>query len=141
MNRYLCLEAEADDLLRALDRDPGRPHYSEDSFRRKLDASRRRDQRLPEPANCRESAALLESEWEAVRRLACLTHAQEEVVAMRLEGHTFEQIGEARGHSKQGAQNVFFQATKKLVRCWMEYSYRGLHQVYREEVRRRGSKA
>lgn len=135
-----CLAAQAEELLRSISRDPSRPHYGEESFRKKLITARNRERRLPVTGECRGSDALVESEWAAVQRMACLTPVQEEVVAMRLEGHTFEHIGHVRGHTKQGAQNVFFQAAKKLIRAWMDYPYRGLHQVYREEIRRRGTR-
>jgi hypothetical protein len=135
-----CPAAQAEEILKSIHRDPERPHYREDSFRRKLAAARGRERRLPVTIGCRESGHLVESEWSEVKRLAGLTPVQEEVVAMRLEGHTFEDIGRIRGHTKQGAQNVFFQAAKKLAKAWMEYPYRGLHEVYRSEVRRRGTR-
>lgn len=128
----------ADALLALIDRDREAPHYGESSFRRKLQDSNRRARRLPAPTGGKEANYLLQEEWCEVIESAKLTTRQLEVLALRLEGHTFEQIGDLGGHTKQGAQNIFFQAAKKLVKAWMEYPYRGLHQVFREEVRRGG---
>lgn len=130
------LSQAADALLSRVERDPGAPHYSEDSFRRKVDESNRRTLLLPVPLGGKESLHLLQSEWSDVIDAAHLTRRQCEVLTMRFEGHTFEQIGQAHGHSKQGAQNIFFQAAKKLAKAWMDYPYRGLGHVFREEVRR-----
>lgn len=126
----------ADKLLSTIERDPGAPHYREDSFRRKVEDSNRRALRLPLPLGGRESNYLLQKEWSDVVEAADLTERQLAILLLRLEGHTFESIGQQRGHSKQGAQNIFFQAAKKLVRAWMEYPYRGMSEVFREEVRR-----
>lgn len=134
--RPFRLSQAADALLSKVERDPSAPHYSEDSFRRKVDDSNRRTHLLPLPLGGKESNYLLQSEWADVVEASCLTRRQCEVFAMRLAGHTFEQIGLRHGHSKQGAQNIFFQAAKKLARAWVHYPYRGLAQVFREEVRR-----
>lgn len=126
----------ADALLSLVEKDPLVPHYGEQSFRRKIATSNRRSRALEAPLGGKEFVYLLQEEWADVIRDAGLTVRQLEVLALRLEGNTFEQIGTIGGHTKQGAQNIFFQAAKKLVRAWMDYPYRGLHQVYREEVRR-----
>lgn len=130
----------ADLLLVGVERDPVAPHYREDSFRRKLDVAHRRESKMTPPDGGQEAVHLLRTQWMEVTEAAGLTARQLQVVQMRLEGRTFEEIGATNGTTKQGAQNVFFQAAKKLVRTWMEYPYRGLDQVYREEVRRRGKR-
>ncbi len=126
----------ADAILAPLDRDPERPCYREDSFRRKLLEANRRAMGLPAPPSGREADALLESEWADIVAAADLTEVQTDVLSLRLAGFTFEEIGQRRGHTKQGAQNIFFQGAKKLARAWHGYPYRGLAQVYRDEVRR-----
>lgn len=130
------LSLAADSLLSQAARDPSAPHYREHAFRRKLNNSNRKAQKLPLPAGAKEANYLLKEEWAEVIEDARLTPRQLTVLALRLQGQTFEQIGLAGGHTKQGAQNIFFQAAKKLVRAWMDYPYRGLNEVYREEVSR-----
>lgn len=126
----------ADALLSCIERDADAPHYREDRFRRKLRNAHEREIRLPMPDVGHESRELLRHQWAEVTESANLTERQLEVVRLRLEGHTFEQIGALKGASKQGAQNVFFQAAKKLIKAWMEYPYRGLDLVYKSEVQR-----
>lgn len=135
MSRFALGQA-ADELLSRIERDPRAPHYTELAFRRKVDTSNRRATSLPLPSCGKEWLEILREEWGEVIELANLTERQAEVLEMRFAGFTFEQIGAEGGHSKQGAQNIFFQGAKKLVRAWMEYPYRGLSQVYREETRR-----
>jgi DNA-binding NarL/FixJ family response regulator len=126
----------ADALLACIERDADAPHYREDRFRRKLQDAHERELRLPIPPCGAEAREILRHQWDEVTQAANLTERQLEVVRMRLDGYTFEQIGQLRGASKQGAQNVFFQAAKKLVKAWLEYPYRGLDDVYRGEVQR-----
>ena len=126
----------ADALLSQVPRDPASPHYTEESFRRKLCNQHRREGSLPLPMERQGALELYRNEWAEVTENACLTDRQAEVVQMRLNGHTFEQIGQEFNHSKQGAQNIFFQATKKLARAWVSNPYRGLPAVYDEECRR-----
>lgn len=130
------LTQASDQYLARVQRDPNSPHYGESSFKRKIENSNRRALNLPLPLGGKESNYLLQEEWADVIKAASLTERQLTVLMLRLEGNTFEHIGVLGGHSKQGAQNIFFQAAKKLVRAWMEYPYRGLDQVFREEVRR-----
>lgn len=135
MNRE-NLKRSADMLLARVERDPWAPHYRESTFKRKLYDSNRRALNLPLPSGGLESNILLQSEWADVIEAANLTDRQLTILGLRLEGYTFEQIGELGGHTKQGAQNIFFQGAKKLARAWMDYPYRGLASVYRDEVRR-----
>jgi hypothetical protein len=79
---------------------------------------------------------LLEVECREIYTKADLTPLQSKVLEMRLKGWTFEEIGRKRGHTKQGAQNIFVQALKKLARSLRVYPYTGLSEVYQGELRR-----
>lgn len=129
----------ADSLLALCERDPQAPCYSEEGFRKKLEVDRRRQSRLEPPRARLELSYLIEHEWSEIVRLARLTARQKEVFAKRLSGWTFEEIGRASGRTRQGAQRVFSQAAAKLVRAWSEFPYRGLAEVYRQEVTRGGT--
>lgn len=126
----------ADALLSQVPRNPQSPHYTEESFKRKLNNQARRESQLPLRTERQGALDLYRNEWCEVTEAAGLTERQAEVVQMRLSGHTFEQIGDTFGHSKQGAQNIFFQAAKKLARAWITNPYRGLPSVYEDECRR-----
>lgn len=126
----------ADDILRTVPRDAEAPHYMEDSFRRKLEEAGRRESQMGLPRVRLGSIYLYRQEWADITERACLTRRQLQVVTLRLEGHTFEQIGEKYGTSKQGASRVFFQGAKKLAKAWLEYPYRGLPAAYEEETSR-----
>jgi len=71
-----------------------------------------------------------------VARAANLTPRQAAVVRMRLAGHTFEEIGREGGHTRQGAQNIFLQAVKKIGRTSHVYPYTGLPEVFEHEISR-----
>jgi hypothetical protein len=131
----------ADALLALCGNDREQPYYSE----RYLDTKIRRDRRLECPqaentlaAVSRGSAPfrLLVDECRDVLAVAKLTNCQLEVLTMRLEGATFEDIGRRRGCTKQGAQRVFVKSLKKLASAFRVYPYRGLSEVYRQETRR-----
>ncbi len=129
------LSVAADALLAAAARDPWAPHYLEESFRRKLEWARRRERALS-PDDPRETYLSL-SEWAEVIESACLTPVQALVLQLRFEGLTFAEIGAERRASKQAASRIFYLAAKKLARAWHEYPFRGLHEVYMSEIRRR----
>ncbi len=126
----------ADDILRQVPRDPQAPHYIEDSFRRKLQDADKRESNLALPRARQGALYLYRQEWADITEAACLTRRQHQVVALRLAGHTFEQIGTKYGTTKQGASRVFFQGAKKLAKAWLDYPYRGLPAVYEEETSR-----
>jgi len=127
----------ADSLLATCERDRDSPFYSEECFRLKMLASRRRDPMNAHLAMSRPSDYLLERECEEAIQLAGLTGKQLSVLTARLDGFSFEEIGRACGHSRQGAFSVFCQALKKLTHAFYVYPYTGLSEVYREEVRGR----
>ncbi|AIE83620.1 hypothetical protein OP10G_0252 [Fimbriimonas ginsengisoli Gsoil 348] len=79
---------------------------------------------------------LIRRECFAIFRSAELTARQASVVAQRLDGLTFDEIGAARGHTKQGAHRIFCQALKKIGHARTVYPYTGLSEVYRGEIGR-----
>ncbi len=79
---------------------------------------------------------LLAMECKEIYHTAKLTRRQSKVLELRLGGWTFEEIGNKRGHSRQGAQQIFSQALKKLARALRVYPYKGLSEVYQDELRR-----
>lgn len=129
----------ADALLALCERSPERPYYTEFAMRGKLARADKREPLYGHLLLGRRDDALLRSECAAVFEIARLTTRQQEVLWMRLEGWTFEEIGTKRGHSKQGAQHIFVQALKKLARSFRTYPYQGLSEVYRRETKRGSS--
>lgn len=130
------LTENADMLLSSIERDRSAPHYTESSFRRKLKLANQRESQQALLTSLRPAAYLHTKEWIEITEIAGLTPSQTEVMQMRLEGVTFDAIGKARGHTKQGAQSIYYQAAKKIVEAWINYPYRGLPDVYEEECRR-----
>lgn len=127
----------ADALLALCEPDPSHPFYSEEMFHTKVKLAHVREPgviglMLSKHLDCE----LMVRECEDLLEAAQLTCRQTEVLNLRLEGHTFEEIGKAGNHSKQGAQKIFLQALKKLHRASAVYRYEGLGDVYRTEVRR-----
>lgn len=130
----------ADALLALCERTPERPFYTEESMRYKLKQAQRREPIYGHLIMGRRDDPMLRDECEDVFSLARLTDRQADVLWKRLDGWTFEEIGRAGGHTKQGAQSIFVQALKKLARAFRVYPYRGLSDVYRIEVRRGSSR-
>lgn len=130
----LAFVAEA--LLALCDNDDRAPFYSERNMRRREDLASRRDPLHSKLARAQATDSLLDGECRDVVQSARLTDRQLEIVNLRLEGYTFEEIGRKRGCTKQGVQHVFVQALKKLDRAFDVYPYRGLSEIYRFEVRR-----
>lgn len=126
----------ADALLALCDRSENRPFYSEDAFRLKLRLAVQREPVYARMVSPSQHDPLLMEECRCVIAEARLTERQLDVLSKRLDGWTFEEIGRAGGHSKQGAQNIFLQALKKIARAFRVYPFRGLSEVYRREVRR-----
>lgn len=133
-NEQLAFVADA--LLALSEKPTDRPFYSDEGLRSKLFVAERRDAVYGYLAASRPGDPLLISECRDVFESAGLTDRQRVVFQMRMEGHTFEEIGKARGHSKQGAQHNFILALKKLLRAFHNYPFRGLSEVYRFESRR-----
>ncbi|MBL8088141.1 MAG: hypothetical protein JNM85_08755 [Chthonomonas sp.] len=96
----------------------------------------RREIRLPLGKLDPSAGYLLRREWLIIGRLAALTARQHDIFFKRISGWTFEEIGREAGHSKQGAQNIFRQALKKICRSEYVYPYAGLSEVYQAEIRR-----
>ncbi len=131
----------ADSLLALCEKSPERPCYSDDVMRQKLKLAERREPVYGHLLMGRRDDPLLQDECRDVFEIAKLTERQSIVLHLRLEGYTFEEIGSRRGHSKQGAQNIFIQALKKLTHSFRVYPFRGLSDVYRWEVKRKGAGA
>lgn len=126
----------ADSLLRSIPRDSARPHYTEDSFRCKINVAHQREAKLMLPPPPVSQLYLLKKEWAYLFREAKLTPRQKEIIAYRMAGRTFEEIGEIRGTSKQAVLNILLQACRKIARIRSRYAYDGLAQVYHEETNR-----
>lgn len=126
----------ADALLALCDRSEERPFYSEDVLRAKMQLAERREPLYGQMILPHGDDPLLRDECRVLIDDARLTERQLDVLHKRLEGWTFEEIGKAGGHSRQGAQNIFIQALKKLARSMRVYPLRGLSEVYRRETRR-----
>jgi hypothetical protein len=138
-NEDLNFVAEA--LLAMCEKESRRPYYSEHNMLAKLKVAERREPLYGHLVVQRGEDPLLKSECADVFARAKLTQRQADVLMKRLEGWTFEEIGNAGGHSKQGAQNIFVQALKKIARSFRVYPFRGLSEVYRWETRRGSPRA
>ena len=130
------LTRQADALLRHLPRDPNAPHYTEVSFRCKVQTARRRDGKLFFRRRPESQLYLARKEWIAALQAAGLTCRQKEVVAFRMAGKTFEEIGAMSGCSKQAVLNVLRQAGRKIARAQEHDPYQGLAEIYKEETQR-----
>jgi hypothetical protein len=126
----------ADALLELCQKPSDRPYYTEHGMAARLKLAERRDPLAQSIEVLRPEDPLLRAECHEVFRQAKLTDRQAQVLAKRLEGWTFEEIGQAAGHSKQSVQHVFVLALKKIVRTFRVYPFKGLSDVYRSEVRR-----
>lgn len=126
----------ADALLALCEAEARAPFYTESTFERKLVKARQKEPLFAKLAPKAGDDALLESECRQVFRAASLTARQTEVLTLRLEGHTFEEIGARNRRTKQSAMNVFVQALKKIRRSFDVYPYAGLSEVYKREIRR-----
>lgn len=91
---------------------------------------------MPPPGSPSVADWIFRKEWQFILKHAGLTDRQRDVCLQRLAGWTFVEIGRQGGHSKQGAQNIFFQALKKIRSAWRVYPYAGLSSIYRQEVAR-----
>lgn len=126
----------ADSLLRSIPRDPERPHYSEDSFRCKLNVAKSREARLMLPPPQPSYLYLTKRELAYLFRESKLTCRQREVIAYRMVGKSFDEIGAINGTSKQAVHNILHQACRKIARIRAGYAYDGLAEVYHEETNR-----
>jgi DNA-binding NarL/FixJ family response regulator len=126
----------AEALLEMCEQERSAPFYTDRLYAR---LTRRRSEReVPYGALLRRFGhdSLLASECEEVYHMAKLTPRQSEVLSMRLEGYSFEEIGRHRRHTKQGAQRIFVQALKKIAHSFRVYPYAGLSDVYERETHR-----
>ncbi|HEY0868591.1 MAG TPA: hypothetical protein VGE01_14500 [Fimbriimonas sp.] len=128
----------ADALLSLAEEDSSAPCHTEEKLLAKcrLDAIRMSDFAHILAAAGHGEEYLVESECLEIYERAKLTRCQSEVFWLRVQGLRFEHIGRLRGHTKQGARQIFLQVLKKLARSRHVYPYNGLSDVYRNEVRR-----
>jgi hypothetical protein len=127
----------ADALLAMCETEPEAPFLTENGFEAKLYRHRRRETYTAGELISGRGDHMLTIECRDVMTAAGLTPRQQEVLDLRLEGFTFEEIGGFSHTSKQAAMNVFVQALKKVSRTFRAYRYAGLSEVYGSEVKRR----
>lgn len=126
----------ADLLLSACERDVCEPFYRNESFNVKLRRSHRRDLEIGETAMSKPFDPLLRTECLDVFANANLTARQMEIVEQWLDGWSYEEIGQASGHTRQAAQRVFTQALKKLRAAYRVYPLQGMSEVYHQLTHR-----
>lgn len=126
----------ADALLAICETEKRPPYYADQALKLKILADQHREPVFESLARRTGHDEMLRRECEAIMDKARLTDRQHQVLAMKLEGHTFEDIGRRGGHTKQGAQSIFSAALKKIMRAFRVYPYVGLSDVYRGEIRR-----
>ncbi|MCH8275709.1 MAG: hypothetical protein IH851_13070 [Armatimonadetes bacterium] len=138
MQQTQNLAEEADRILAPLPRDPSRPHYTTATFERKLRKARDRERRCSPEFRPLTEATLYLQRRDVLHTVesAGLTRRQSEVFYARAGGDSWAEIGRRHGHTKQGAFQIFKQALKKIRRAFECNPFRGLHQVYRQEVSR-----
>jgi hypothetical protein len=108
------LASLADAFLALCEPSRDAPFYCEDHFRLKF----RKEVPVPpldQQLARRPGDPLLRSECQDVLRSAKLTKRQMEVINQRLDGWTFEEIGEWEGHTKQGAQRVLRKGLRRFA--------------------------
>ena len=127
----------ADALLAMCENERDAPFYTEGGYEAKLQRTRKRETTAADELVSGRGDQMLSVECRDVLAAAGLTPRQREVLDLRLEGFTFEEIGGFSQTSKQAAMNVFIQALKKISRTFRAYPYAGLSEVYGSEVKRR----
>lgn len=134
------LSHQAELLLRQAERDPERPHYGEQWFRRKLRIAHSRDRRFARELQPGDAIPrdLLLRELRRHLAIAGLTPLQSAVLDDHLLGRSWVEVAACRGHSKQAAQQAFRAAVRKIRSKRACDPYAGLSEVYRAEVSRRG---
>jgi DNA-directed RNA polymerase specialized sigma24 family protein len=137
MDSY-SLEAAAEDLVAAMPRDKKQPHYTEETFSRKLRYAHANEPDAHRQIPPRPQENLAEFEMLEAASDAGLTESQMEVLKLRMEGLTFLEIGELRGHTKQGAMSIFARAKRKLLAVWNQAELHGIAGVYADDQKRKG---
>ena len=123
-------------LIALVEKDRQRPCYSERAMDRRIEKANRREPVAATLSRDDGRDILLQSEIDAIFAVAKLTERQERVFRLRLNGLTFEEIGQGARHSKQGAQRIFIRALKKIACAYRVYPFVGLSEVYRRETQR-----
>lgn len=134
------IHTEIDRLLSQAKRSPDAPFYTDTGFQRKLERIKNRERSFASvhllylPRAKRERVQKAEIE-QAVSQ-AELTTKQKQIVLDRLCGMTWEEIGRNYGSSKQNVAKIFQRAMKKVRYALSTNPFRGLHEVYWQEVTR-----
>lgn len=134
----------ADDLLRAIPRDPLAPHYTERRWREKELAARKRA--LERPFVSRglafDASEILSMDAIGdVVRESYLSIPQGLVFAFWLDGFSFLEIAAFRGTSKQASHQALTRAFLRVRKAYGQYAFAGLSSLYAEETRYRTSEA
>lgn len=144
IDRYAAAGA-AETLLQRVERDPEAPHYSAQTFHRKLEIDRSRAMKhasrwvcgtLLGHAGGREAKYLVTSELLGVLAAAKLTPNQLITLRAWATGLSFAAIAQTEHTTKQAVQRRFQRALVKIERAYRCYRYVGLAQIYENETRR-----
>jgi hypothetical protein len=127
-----------EDLVGAVKRDSSSPHYTEVTFGRKMRYARAGESRLKPQNQDFAKSKLMRLELAEAQSRAGLTDSQTHVIELRLVGMTFAEIGSVRGHTKQGALNIYARAVRKLRDALDASAIKGIQDVYDAETHRRG---
>lgn len=134
------IHTETDRLLSQASRSPDAPFYTDVGFQRKLERIKNREISFASvnvlyfPRG--EKQRIKKSEMEEAISQAKLTTKQKQIVLDRLCGMTWKEIGRNHGNSKQNAAKIFQRAMKKVRHALTTNPFRGLHEVYWQEVMR-----
>jgi DNA-binding NarL/FixJ family response regulator len=130
------LAEAADAILSSIPRDKEAPFYGEKGFKAKMLRDTIRESKMIPDMTQQYRDLIREHEYQEVMINAKLTARQREAVNLKFSGCTFAEIGRQWGRTKQGAQRVFMQGMRKLIRALRVYQYAGLGDVYRREIHR-----
>lgn len=126
----------ADALLALVGEDPANPFEFDLAPRPRPMTPSKNSAFIHLASHRRPADVMLEDECGEILKRANLTAIQAEVLDLRLNGVSFDQIGMRRGATRQGAMRTFLHAVKKIGRVIRVYPYTGLSDVYRHEIRR-----
>jgi hypothetical protein len=134
------IHTETDRLLSQASRSPDAPFYTDVGFQRKLERIKNRETSfasinllyLPRA----ERKRIQKTEIEQAISQAKLSTKQKQIVLDRLCGMTWREIGRNHGNSKQNAAKIFQRAMKRVRHALTTNPFRGLHEVYWQEVMR-----
>ncbi|HMS54369.1 MAG TPA: sigma factor-like helix-turn-helix DNA-binding protein [Fimbriimonadaceae bacterium] len=137
----LDLKFVADTLLSLCEAPPDAPFLHERKLVRRQAREEEGEVIYVNFASGRRYDELMRGECMAIFEQAKLTERQRDVVVMKLDGWTFQEIAESKRTTKQSVHTCFLHGIKKLRRALHVYPYTGLSEVYRAELKRGHSKA